>query len=51
MHACSPFGTDPVQFMKASMLLAAIGCKDVIGKQDNESAQKVFDRLMGKDIR
>ena len=51
MQACSPFGTDPVQFMKASMLLAAIGCKDVIGKQDNESAQKVFDRLMGKDIR
>ena len=51
MQACSPFGTDPVQFMKASLLLAAIGCKDVIGKQDNESAQMVYDRLMGKDIR
>ena len=51
LQATSPFGTDPVQFMKASLLLAAIGCKDVIGKQDNESAQKVYDRLMGKDIR
>ena len=51
LQATSPFGTDPVQFMKSSLLLAAIGCKDVIGKQDNESAQKVYDRLMGKDIR
>ena len=51
MQACSPFGTDPVLFMRSSLLLAAIGCKDVIGKQDNESAQKVFDKLMGKDVR
>ncbi len=51
MQSCSPFGTDPVLFMKSSLLLAAIGCKDVIGKQDNESAQRVYDKLMGQDIR
>ena len=51
MQACSPYGTDPVQFMRAALLLSAIGCKDVIGKQDNESAQWVYNRLMGQDIR
>ena len=51
MQSASPFGSDPEQFMKASLLLAAIGCKDVIGKQDNESAQKVYNKLMGQDIR
>ncbi len=51
MQSASPFGTDPLQFVKASLLLAAIGCKDCIGKQDNDSAQKVYNRLMGVDIR
>ena len=51
LQAASPFATDPVQFIRASLLLAAIGCKDVIGKQDNDSAQKVYTRLMGQDIR
>ena len=51
LQSASPFATDPVQFIRASLLLAAIGCKDVIGKQDNDSAQKVYTRLMGQDIR
>ncbi len=51
LMSASPYATDPAQFMRASLLLAAIGCKDVIGKQDNDSAQKVYNKLMGQDIR
>ncbi len=51
LFCASPFSTRPEQFMRASLLLSAIGCKDVIGKQDDASAQKVYDKLMGKDIR
>ena len=51
LQSTSPFGTDPAQFTKASLILAGIGCKDCIGKQDNDSAQKVYNRLMGQDIR
>ncbi len=51
LQSASPFAVNVAQFMRASLLLAAIGCKDVIGKQDNESAQKVYNRLMGVDIR
>ena len=51
MQSASPFATDPAQFVRASLLLAAIGCKDVIGKQDNESAQRVYNKLMRQDVR
>lgn len=52
LSSASPFGSsDPLQFMKASMLLTALGCKDAIGKQDNETAQIVYNRLMGKNVR
>ena len=51
MQSASPFATDPAQFVRASLLLAAIGCKDVIGKQDNESAQIVYNKLMRQDVR
>ena len=51
LQSASPFGADVYQFMRASLLLSAIGCKDAIGKQDNETAQKVYNRLMGQDIR
>ena len=51
LQSASPFATDPAQFIKASLILSGIGCKDCIGKQDNDSAQKVYNRLMGTDIR
>ena len=51
LSSASPFGADPLQFMKASVLLTALGCKDAIGKQDNDTAQVVYNKLMGTDIR
>jgi hypothetical protein len=51
LQCASPFGVDAKQFLRASLLLAAIGCKDAVGKQDNETAQRVYNRLMGQDIR
>ena len=51
MVAASPFGGDVYQFMRASIILTAIGCKDVIGKQDNASAEKIFDKIMGSKFR
>ena len=51
IQSTSPFNTNLEQFMRASMLLSAIGCKDAIGKMDNDTAQRVYNRLMGTDIR
>jgi hypothetical protein len=51
LQSSSPFGTDPAQFMKSAIILSAIGCADCVGKQDNDTAQKVYNKLMGTDIR
>ena len=51
LQSSSPFGTDPAQYMRSSLILAAIGCSDCIGKQDNDSAQRVYNKLMGDDVR
>ncbi len=51
LMSASPYAVDPAQFMRASLVLTALGCRDCIGKQDNDTAQKVFNKLMGQDIR
>ena len=51
LQSASPFGADVGQFLRASLLLSALGCKDAIGKQDNETAQMVFNKLMAQDVR
>lgn len=51
LQSASPYGADVRLFLRASLLLAALGCKDAIGKQDNDTAQRVYNKLMGQDIR
>ena len=51
LFSASQFNPTLQTKFQSIVILSALGFRDLIGKQDNDSAEKVFNKLMGENLR
>lgn len=51
LFSASQFNPTLQTKFQSCVILSALGFRDLIGKQDNDSAEKIFSKLMGENLR